>query len=77
MSWFGPCLICRILVGPPYRFLMQVKFFSAEPQKLRDEYTRYLYVLQLRKQLETGTLKCPDDQVAAELAAFLLQGNIL
>ncbi|KAL5961825.1 Band protein 5 [Taenia solium] len=54
---------------------MRVKFFSAEPQKLRDEYTRYLYVLQLRKQLEQGTLQCTDDQRAAELAAFLLQGE--
>lgn len=54
---------------------MRVKFFSSEPQKLRDEYTRYLYVLQLRKQLEKGTLQCTDDQVAAELAAFLLQGD--
>lgn len=62
------------LVGPPYRFLMRVKFFSAEPQKLRDEYTRYLFALQLRKQLEQGVLQCTDDQVAAELAAFLLQG---
>ena len=53
---------------------MRVKFFSSEPQKLRDEYTRYLYVLHLRKQLEDGTLQCTDDQVAAELAAFLLQG---
>ncbi|KAM3173867.1 hypothetical protein ACTXT7_011704 [Hymenolepis weldensis] len=64
---------CR--VSPPYRFLMRVKFFSAEPQKLRDEYTRYLFVLQLRKQLERGTLQCTDNQVAAELAAFLLQGE--
>nr|CDS30107.2 E3 ubiquitin protein ligase MYLIP [Hymenolepis microstoma] len=54
---------------------MRVKFFSAEPQKLRDEYTRYLFVLQLRKQLEQGTLHCTDDQVLAELAAFLLQGE--
>ncbi|EUB60836.1 Band 4.1-like protein [Echinococcus granulosus] len=54
---------------------MRVKFFSAEPQKLRDEYTRYLYVLQLRKQLEHGILQCTDDRMAAELAAFLLQGE--
>nr|CDS18001.1 FERM central domain [Echinococcus granulosus] len=62
-------------MGPPFRFLMRVKFFSAEPQKLRDEYTRYLYVLQLRKQLEHGILQCTDDRMAAELAAFLLQGE--
>lgn len=68
---FGP-----ISVGPPYRFTMCVKFFPTEPQKLRDEFTRYLYVLQLRKQLEKGTLDCPDDQLAAELAAYLLQGRV-
>ncbi len=54
---------------------MCVKFFCGEPQKLRDEYTRYLYVLQIRKQLERGILQCEDDQLAAELAACLLQGR--
>ncbi|VDD83158.1 unnamed protein product [Mesocestoides corti] len=76
-SWVDPTKQIRkqSRVGPPYRFHMCVKFFSVEPQKLRDEYTRYLFVLQLRKQLEKGTLQCPDDQVAAELAAYLLQGE--
>ncbi|KAH9283007.1 Band 4.1-like protein 5 [Echinococcus granulosus] len=75
--WVDPTKLIRkqCRVGPPFRFLMRVKFFSAEPQKLRDEYTRYLYVLQLRKQLEHGILQCTDDRMAAELAAFLLQGE--
>ncbi|KAM7538313.1 hypothetical protein Aperf_G00000064948 [Anoplocephala perfoliata] len=75
--WVDPTKFIRkqCRVGPPYRFLMRVKFFSSEPQKLRDEYTRYLFVLQIRKQLEQGVLQCTDDQVAAELAAFLLQGE--
>lgn len=51
-----------------------MKFFASDPQNLRDEYTRYLVVLQLREDIRTGKLPCEDLRLAAELAALLLQG---
>ncbi|OON17941.1 hypothetical protein X801_06213 [Opisthorchis viverrini] len=60
--------------SPPYNILFRVKFFASDPHHLRDEYTRYLVVLQLREAIHTGQLKCPDTRLASELAALLLQG---
>ena len=36
---------------------------------------RYLFCRQLRQDIETGRLVCPDDTVAAQLGAYILQGK--
>ncbi|VDP71497.1 unnamed protein product [Echinostoma caproni] len=59
----------------PYPIALKVKFFASDPQNLRDEYTRYLVVLQLREDIRSGKLPCEDLQLAAELAALLLQAE--
>lgn len=51
---------------------MKVKFYSSEPNTLREELTRYLFFLQLKQDLLEGRLDCPDDK-AAELCALALQ----
>ncbi|CAH8551569.1 unnamed protein product [Schistosoma bovis] len=56
-------------------FSLKVKFFASDPHNLHDEYTRYLVVLQLREDIHKGKLVCNDLQLAAELAALLLQGE--
>lgn len=61
-----------LLVGPPYTLHLRVRFFSSEPQSLRDELTRYLFVLQLKGDIQSGALKC-DTDLGAELAALCLQ----
>lgn len=58
-------------------FSLKVKFFASDPHNLHDEYTRYLVVLQLREDIHKGKLVCNDLQLAAELAALLLQGLLL
>uniref|UniRef100_A0A665WBN4 Erythrocyte membrane protein band 4.1 like 4B n=1 Tax=Echeneis naucrates TaxID=173247 RepID=A0A665WBN4_ECHNA len=61
--------------GPPYRLFFRVKFYSSEPNNLREEFTRYLFVLQLRQDILSGKLKCPYD-VSVELAAYCLQSEL-
>ncbi|KAK7886773.1 hypothetical protein WMY93_026394 [Mugilogobius chulae] len=65
----------QIRDGPPYRLFFRVKFYSSEPNNLREEFTRYLFVLQLRQDILSGKLKCPYD-VAVELGAHCLQSEL-
>lgn len=76
-SWLDPTKSIRKQCegSPPYNILFRVKFFASDPHHLRDEYTRYLVVLQLREAIHTGQLKCPDTRLASELAALLLQAE--
>ncbi|XP_073703684.1 band 4.1-like protein 4B [Garra rufa] len=60
---------------PPYRLFFRVKFYSSEPNNLHEEFTRYLFVLQLRQDILSGKLKCPYD-VAVELGAYCLQSEL-
>uniref|UniRef100_A0A7N9ASQ8 Erythrocyte membrane protein band 4.1 like 4B n=1 Tax=Mastacembelus armatus TaxID=205130 RepID=A0A7N9ASQ8_9TELE len=46
----------QIRDGPPYRLFFRVKFYSSEPNNLREEFTRYLFVLQLRQDILSGEL---------------------
>lgn len=64
----------QVRIGPPYTFRMRVKFYSSEPNKLKDEFTRYLFFLQLKDDILTGKLPCPED-VAAQLSALALQAE--
>ncbi|XP_033836363.1 band 4.1-like protein 4B [Periophthalmus magnuspinnatus] len=65
----------QIRDGPPYRLFFRVKFYSSEPNNLREEFTRYLFVLQLRQDILSGKLKCPYE-VAVELGAYCLQSEL-
>ncbi|KAM4600832.1 band 4.1-like protein 4B [Polymixia lowei] len=65
----------QIRDGPPYRLFFRVKFYSSEPNNLHEEFTRYLFVLQLRQDVLSGKLKCPYD-VSVELGAYCLQSEL-
>ncbi|XP_037130190.1 band 4.1-like protein 4B [Syngnathus acus] len=65
----------QIRDGSPFRLFFRVKFYSSEPNNLREEFTRYLFVLQLRQDILSGKLKCPYD-VSVELAAYCLQSEL-
>lgn len=49
-----------------------MKFYSSEPNSLREELTRYQFFLQLKQDILEGKLDCPE-QVAIELCALALQ----
>ncbi|XP_064409293.1 band 4.1-like protein 4B [Latimeria chalumnae] len=65
----------QVKIGPPYTLHFRIKYFSSEPNNLHEEFTRYLFVLQLRQDILSGKLKCPHD-VAVDLAAFCLQAEL-
>uniref|UniRef100_A0A3Q3LVY8 Erythrocyte membrane protein band 4.1 like 4B n=1 Tax=Mastacembelus armatus TaxID=205130 RepID=A0A3Q3LVY8_9TELE len=59
----------QIRDGPPYRLFFRVKFYSSEPNNLREEFTS------ARSFLWSQVLKCPYD-VSVELAAYCLQSEL-
>lgn len=64
----------QVKIGPPFTLHMKVKFYSSDPNNLKDEYVRYLFFLQLKQDILTGKLPCADD-VAAKLCALALQSE--
>lgn len=75
--WLDPTKAIKkqVKIGPPYTFRLKVKFYSSEPNTLREELTRYLFFLQLKQDLLEGRLDCPDDK-ATELCALALQSEL-
>uniref|UniRef100_A0A8B9LII9 protein-tyrosine-phosphatase n=1 Tax=Astyanax mexicanus TaxID=7994 RepID=A0A8B9LII9_ASTMX len=59
----------------PNNLSFRVKFFVSEPSKLQEEYTRYLYFLQLKQDILSGRLPCPQN-AAALLASYAIQAEL-
>ncbi|XP_068203127.1 uncharacterized protein [Palaemon carinicauda] len=62
-------------IGPPYTFRFKVKFYSSEPNLLREELTRYQFFLQLKQDIYSGKLECPYAQ-GIELFSMCLQSEL-
>uniref|UniRef100_A0A8C1IS44 FERM domain containing 5 n=2 Tax=Cyprinus carpio TaxID=7962 RepID=A0A8C1IS44_CYPCA len=60
---------------PPYTMCLRVKFYPPDPAALKEEITRYLVFLQIKRDLYHGRLLCKSSD-AATLAAFILQAEI-
>uniref|UniRef100_A0A4W5RJF6 FERM, ARHGEF and pleckstrin domain-containing protein 2 n=1 Tax=Hucho hucho TaxID=62062 RepID=A0A4W5RJF6_9TELE len=56
-------------------FRLSVKFFPPDPGQLQEEYTRYLFSLQMKRDLLEGRLSCTEN-TASLLASHLLQSEI-
>ncbi|KAL1437053.1 hypothetical protein MTO96_049058 [Rhipicephalus appendiculatus] len=65
----------QVKIGPPYTLHLKVKFYSSEPNTLREELTRYLFFLQLKQDVLSGRLPC-SYQTAVELSAYALQSEL-
>ncbi|KOX81232.1 Band 4.1-like protein 5 [Melipona quadrifasciata] len=65
----------QVKIGPPYTLRLKVKFYSSEPNTLREELTRYQFFLQLKQDVLEGKLHCPH-QIAVQLAALALQSEL-
>ncbi|XP_075442063.1 band 4.1-like protein 4B isoform X1 [Ascaphus truei] len=65
----------QIKIGPPYTLHFRIKYYSSEPNNLHEEFTRYLFVLQLRQDILSTKLKCPYETLV-ELAAWCLQAEL-
>ncbi|XP_065313478.1 uncharacterized protein LOC135922894 isoform X2 [Gordionus sp. m RMFG-2023] len=55
-------------------FKFCVKFYAPDPTQLEEEYTRYLYCLQLKRDLSDGTMPC-SDSTSALLASYIVQAD--
>jgi hypothetical protein len=57
---------------PALRFC--VKFYTPDPAQIEEEYTRYLFCLQVKRDLALGALQC-NDSTAALMASYIVQGT--
>lgn len=57
---------------PLLRFM--VKFYIPDPSQLEEEYTRYLFSLQIKRDLAQGHLQC-NDNTAALMASYIVQAQ--
>ncbi|XP_006628952.1 FERM domain-containing protein 5 isoform X1 [Lepisosteus oculatus] len=60
---------------PPFTMCFRVKFYPPDPAALKEEITRYLVFLQIKRDLYHGRLLCKTSD-AAILAAYILQAEI-
>ncbi|XP_044124883.1 FERM domain-containing protein 7 [Bufo gargarizans] len=56
-------------------FKFMVKFFPVDPGQLRGELTRYLFALQIKKDLASGKLPCNDNS-SALMMSYILQAEL-
>lgn len=72
--WLDPTKTIKkqVKIGPPYTLHLKVKFYSSEPNTLREELTRYQFFLQLKQDIITGRLEVPEPTIY-ELCALSLQ----
>nr|XP_022305443.1 tyrosine-protein phosphatase non-receptor type 4-like isoform X3 [Crassostrea virginica] len=83
MRWLDPLKTikkqCRdirqTLRGPPYEFYFRVKFYVSDPSKLEEEYTRYHFFLQVKRDILEGRLVTPPS-TAALLASYAIQSEL-
>lgn len=60
------------MVAPVMYFC--VKFYTPDPAQLEEEFTRYLFSLQIKRDLSLGILQC-SDPTAALLASYIVQAS--
>lgn len=51
-----------------------VKFYIPDPSQLEEEYTRYLFSLQIKRDLASGHLQC-NENTAALMASYIVQAE--
>lgn len=60
------------MVSPVMYFC--VKFYTPDPAQLEEEFTRYLFSLQIKRDLSLGILQCSDPTIAV-LASYIVQAS--
>lgn len=77
LFWLDELKVINKQVKEPRSTLFRfcVKFYPPDPALLQEEYTRYLFGLQIRRDLLSGRLKCSEN-TAALLASYIVQGEL-
>ncbi|XP_072537179.1 FERM domain-containing protein 3 [Salminus brasiliensis] len=75
--WLDPskAVVKQMKCQQPYTMCFRVKFYPQEPIKIKEELTRYLLYLQLKRDLYHGRLLCPFAD-AAYLGACIVQAEL-
>ncbi|XP_076847595.1 FERM domain-containing protein 3 [Brachyhypopomus gauderio] len=75
--WLDPskAVVKQMKCVQPYTMCFRVKFYPQEPIKIKEELTRYLLYLQLKRDLNHGRLLCPLAD-AAFLGACIVQAEL-
>ncbi|XP_077200809.1 FERM domain-containing protein 3 isoform X2 [Paroedura picta] len=75
--WLEPNkAICKQMKShPPYTMCFRVKFYPHEPLKIKEELTRYLMYLQIKRDIFHGRLLCSFSD-AAYLGACIVQAEL-
>ncbi|XP_068693906.1 band 4.1-like protein 4 [Montipora capricornis] len=75
--WLDPMkpVVKQLKAGPPYLLYFCVKFYAADPCRLHEELTRYLFFLQVKKDIYQGRLPCATN-VLAEISAYSIQSEL-
>ncbi|KAM4748581.1 FERM domain-containing protein 5 [Rhinophrynus dorsalis] len=72
---FTKGIVKQLRARPPYILCFRVKFYPPDPAALKEEITRYMVFLQVKRDLYHGRLLCKTSD-AALLAAYILQAEI-
>ncbi|XP_049638438.1 FERM domain-containing protein 5 isoform X1 [Suncus etruscus] len=72
---FTKSVVKQLRSQPPFTMCFRVKFYPADPAALKEEITRYLVFLQIKRDLYHGRLLCKTSD-AALLASYILQAEI-
>nr|XP_008121221.2 PREDICTED: FERM domain-containing protein 5 isoform X3 [Anolis carolinensis] len=72
---FTKSIVKQMRSQPPFTMCFRVKFYPTDPAALKEEITRYLVFLQIKRDLYHGRLLCKTSD-AALLAAHILQAEI-
>lgn len=75
--WLDPSksVSSQLKGGSTFTLYFVVKFYSADPCKLREEITRYYFFLQVKKDIYDGRLPITFEEII-ELAAYILQSEL-
>uniref|UniRef100_A0A8C9T6H0 FERM, ARH/RhoGEF and pleckstrin domain protein 2 n=1 Tax=Scleropages formosus TaxID=113540 RepID=A0A8C9T6H0_SCLFO len=74
--WLEPLkLIGKQVKSKNTLFRLSVKFFPPDPGQLQEEFTRYLFALQVKRDLSEGMLPCSENTTAL-LISHLVQSEI-
>ncbi|CAE1322431.1 FERM domain-containing protein 3,Band 4.1-like protein 5,Band 4.1-like protein 3,Band 4.1-like protein 4B,Tyrosine-protein phosphatase non-receptor type 4,Band 4.1-like protein 1,Band 4.1-like protein 2,FERM domain-containing protein 5,Protein 4.1 [Acanthosepion pharaonis] len=75
--WLDPIksVSSQLKGGTAFTLYFVVKFYAADPCKLREEITRYYFFLQVKKDIYDGRLPVSFEEII-ELAAYILQSEL-
>ena len=77
LRWIDPLksLKRQLRTEPPYHLYFRVKFYVLDPSKLQEEYTRYHFFLQIKKDILDGKLVCQPN-LSILLASYAVQSEL-